>query len=59
VPRLILAGVLALTALSLAPAADATCDLHCHVAAVCGSESECFGVQRCYYWSDQPTCVYP
>lgn len=26
--------------------------------AIC-NEKSCAGVQRCYYWSDYPTCIYP
>ena len=44
----------------LAPTqAEAICSLHHCIATVCGSESSCFGVERCYYWTDYPTCIYP
>ena len=44
----------------LTPAqAEDICSLHYCIAAVCGSEDSCLGVQRCYYWTDYPTCIYP
>lgn len=58
--RLILAAALA-GGLFAVPAAQAQCDLHCTVSHVCGSEDHCRDerIQRCYYWTDYPTCIYP
>jgi hypothetical protein len=46
----------------LAPAAHAdpsSCSLHGCIAYVCGSEDHCGPVQRCYWFTDYPTCIYP
>jgi hypothetical protein len=57
--RLLLAAATLAGAAFLAAPAQAQCDLHCTVANVCGSEDHCGPVQRCHYWTDYPTCIYP
>jgi hypothetical protein len=57
--RLLLAAATLAGAAFLSPAQAVSCDLHCRIAKVCGSEESCAGVQRCYYWTDYPTCIYP
>ncbi|MDQ1713201.1 MAG: hypothetical protein QOE45_2651 [Frankiaceae bacterium] len=56
---LLVAATFAGAAFLAAPAQATSCDLHCTVAKVCGADDSCHGVQRCYYWTDYPTCIYP
>lgn len=65
--RFLLAGATAVLALAAAPSAQAsvictvkeprTCVTFVGETA-CGETGEKCGIQRCYYWSDYPTCLY-
>jgi len=59
--RLILAAAVAAGLYGIAPAAQAQCDAHCTFSKICGSEDHCRDerIQRCYHWTDYPTCIYP
>ena len=65
--RLLLVGATAVAALVATPSAQAAiCDLKypvssCRAAVgelACGEDGAKCGIQRCYYWSDYPTCLY-
>ena len=65
--RFLLAGATAVAALVATPSAQAAiCDLKnpvssCRAAVgelACGEDGDKCGIQRCYYWSDYPTCLY-
>lgn len=65
--RFLLAGATAVLALAATPSAQAAlCDLKnpvqtCRAAVgeiACGEYGEKCGIQRCYPWTDYPTCLY-
>lgn len=65
--RLLLAGATAVLALAATPSAQAAlCDLNnpvqtCRATVgeiACGEYGEKCGIQRCYPWTDYPTCLY-
>ncbi len=65
-PRFLLAAAALAAAATLSPSPASavictTADLSTCVDTACGRpyEDGCRSVDRCYYWSDYPTCVYP